>query len=384
MKGYSLSHFKSILLTKFRFFLYRAIIKIFTLIIFFIASCTNAEEIEINKGTLKIGVLLSGDENEDSAMLKGIQLAMNSLKGTINNKFEIVVRQKSSQWGQEADEAVLMVFGEGASGLIVGSGGIPSHLLLQVAGRTRIPVVSLCSDTSVTGAGIPWAVRILPCTIDEVTTIFKYFNRQQIKPISWIALVPTERAGREIANDIKTAANTNDIKIGKIIEIPYNRDKIAEIVAGIVREKPSAILIWLPPVQSAVCAIELRKAGYTGYLAGSSKLYSQAFSKNVGRFADGLVIAGIDFYNTENAKLSLSPDSLNALKNEYLSAMAFDAGLLLMKHLDKCDREHPYRGFPLERDFYGISGKLSFNKFGDRIIELKVLVFSDGKFIKAE
>lgn len=358
--------------------------KISAILIFLTAICINAEQTKNDAEFIKIGVLLSGDENEDSAVLKGLQLAMNGLKGAVRNKFELVARQKSSQWGQEADEAVSMVFGEGASGLIVGSGGIPSHLLLQVAGRTRIPVVSLCSDTSVTGAGIPWAVRMLPSNIDEATTIFKYFNRQQSKPTSWIALVPTERAGREIANDIKTAADTNDIKIGKIVEIPYSRDKIAEIVAGIVREKPSAILIWLPPVQSAICAIELRKAGYTGYLAGSSKLYSQAFAKNVGRFADGLVIAGIDFYDNENAKLSLSPDSLNTLKNEYLSAMAFDAGLLLMKHLDKCDREHPYRGFPLERDFYGISGKLSFNKFGDRIIELKVLVFSDGKFIKAE
>jgi len=100
-----------------------------------------------------------------------------------------------------------MVLDEEVAGLIAPPGGAPSHLVLQVAGRTAVPVVSLCSDSSVTGAGIPWMIRIVPAAIDEARALFTgVVGESPGRGLRWAALVPTERAGREAASDLAKAA----------------------------------------------------------------------------------------------------------------------------------------------------------------------------------
>ena len=65
-----------------------------------------------------------------------------------------------------------MVLDDEACGLIAPPSGAASHLSLQVAGRTAVPVISLCPDASVTKAGIPWMIRIVPETREEARLLF--------------------------------------------------------------------------------------------------------------------------------------------------------------------------------------------------------------------
>ena len=60
-----------------------------------------------------------------------------------------------------------MVLDDGAQALIAPPNGAATHLALQVAGRTAVPVISLCADSSVSRTGVPWMVRIAPTTIEE-------------------------------------------------------------------------------------------------------------------------------------------------------------------------------------------------------------------------
>ena len=150
-------------------------------------------------GADAIGLLLPPEEAEAVSLRQGAQLAVDRANKTQGFTRELLIRGRIGQWGADGEEAGKLVIDESVQGLIAPPGGAPSHLALQVSGRTATPVVSLCSDSSVTKAGIPWMARIVPETGDEARAIFNTFKVD--RKFRWCALVPPERAGREAAKD---------------------------------------------------------------------------------------------------------------------------------------------------------------------------------------
>src|SRR5258708_1218081 len=83
-----------------------------------------------------------------------------------------------------------------ASGLMAARDGAAAHLVLQIAGRTAVPVVSLCADSSVTRTGVPWMLRVVPSTIQEGQALFRRLQDEKPGSINRsVALVPDDRAG---------------------------------------------------------------------------------------------------------------------------------------------------------------------------------------------
>ena len=79
---------------------------------------------------------------------------------------------KDGQWGTAGNDAVILVSERHVDAIIAPSDGATSHLILQVSGRTRVPVASICSDSSITDAGVPWVVRVVPRTDQEAEALF--------------------------------------------------------------------------------------------------------------------------------------------------------------------------------------------------------------------
>ena len=112
-----------------------------------------------------LGLVVPPTEPDADSLLHGAQLAVAEANETGDAPVRLEVRSENGQWGTVGNDAVVLVCNRHVDAIITPSDGAASHLILQVSGRTRVPVASLCSDSSVTEAGVPWVVRVVPRTI---------------------------------------------------------------------------------------------------------------------------------------------------------------------------------------------------------------------------
>jgi len=127
---------------------------------------------EETAASLRIGLLTPPDEPEVTCLQQGATLGVELANSTPDHRVELVIRGRPGQWGTEGDEASALALDDAVDVIIAPPGGAASHQVLQVAGRTRVPVISLCPDSSITRTGIPWMIRIVPNTQKEARAIF--------------------------------------------------------------------------------------------------------------------------------------------------------------------------------------------------------------------
>ena len=120
---------------------------------------------EVRRVTL--GLVVPSSAPDATSLLRGVQLAVAEANETSPASVGLEVRSENGQWGTVGNDAVLLVSERQVDAIITPSDGGASHLILQVSGRMRIPVASVCSDSSVTEAGGPWVIRVVPRTDQE-------------------------------------------------------------------------------------------------------------------------------------------------------------------------------------------------------------------------
>ena len=245
---------------------------------------------------LKIGLLAPPNEAEAQSLRRGVEVAVASIRSR-GVAVEFVIRGRTGQWGVDGDEAAQLALDDGAEGLISPPSGASTHLVLQVAGRTATPVVSLCPDSSVTGAGIPWMLQVVPETRAEARALWAHLGAVGKEPLqSWVAVVPAGRAGREIAADLRWAATNSAVRILQVLETPASENvgdaalaragaSFMSKLADALAIRPAGLLIWLDPGSAGRLTKQIREAGYRGHLVGPGRLLSPIFRKAAGLHA---------------------------------------------------------------------------------------------------
>jgi ABC-type branched-subunit amino acid transport system substrate-binding protein len=324
--------------------------------------------------TPKIGFLLP----PDTPHLESLELAA-TLAATLSvpngaPPATLVIRGKTGQWGDDGTEAARLAIDDEVNSLITPPDGSASHLVLQVAGRTGLPTLSLCPDTSVVGAGIPWHLQITPDTQHQALTILQYIRNHHPPP--WIAIVPEGRAGREISNDLAHAAATIHHPTPDILSFPTNSASRNQLAHNALLSSPTTILVWLNPQPAATVTTLLRKAGFKGTLAGPLHLQSPRFLTAAGPHAESFLTPAWTppqsvtlnaFSHQYKSKLGLPPDP-SAL-------LTADAVLLLRNTLPPNPAPGPLQ---LPTNLTGLSGPLTFDTSGRRLLPLHLLRLKNG------
>jgi ABC-type branched-subunit amino acid transport system substrate-binding protein len=341
-------------------------------------------EADSTAAPLRIGLLLPPEEAEAASLRQGVQLGVDHANTEPGAQAELLIRGRTGQWGADGEEAGRMVIDDGVRGLIAPPGGAPSHLALQVSGRTATPVISLCADLSVTGAGIPWMVRVVPSNLDEAVLIYSAIKtRKSGGVLQWGALVPDERAGREAGADLRKAADKAGSQLSLPVKISPSAAALETAQKAVLAAKPDGILLWLEPALAGQLAKALRAAGFNGTLAGPSRLHCAGFTRAAGNAAEGFILPSpvLDmasqrvfdrFAADYRQRFGAEPD--------LTASMAYDAGMLLIEVLRSTGDQPPYRAFPLRRERPGASGLLKFDAVGNRILSLQLMECRNGRY----
>jgi len=335
---------------------------------------------------LKIGVLLPPEEPQSRSVREGVLLAKEKANKRNTKPLDIIIRGRVGQWGADGVEAARMVTEDGVDGLIAPPDGAASHLALQVSGRTAVPVVTLCADSSVGRTGVPWLLRIVPRTTDEAKALFT-----GIPPLAtsqtnhWLALVPEGHAGREISRDLSQAALGSAIHFEKIVEFNATPSNGELVCSQVLTNGANVVLLWLDPSPAAKVAKSLRTAGYHGVLAGPGRLQCADFVNAAGEALDGFIVPAI-------VRLAENSARLRSFQTDYhqrwghlpdtMAAMSYDAAMLLSHLLSQPEFQMPPHRLTPGFSWPGVTGDLAFDAAGNRAVQLELLQTHEGKFIR--
>ncbi|MFZ0828229.1 MAG: ABC transporter substrate-binding protein [Verrucomicrobiia bacterium] len=344
-----------------------------------VGACLRAHETPADSTNLIIGLLVPPEEPAAASLRAGATLGVELANQSPGPRVSLVIRGRTGQWGADGVEAARMVTDDGALGLIAPPDGAASHLVLQVSGRTAVPVISLCADSSVSQTGVPWMARIVPRTVDEAKTLFIGIHASH-----WAAVVPDGRAGREAARDLNEAATNSGCSIGKIIEVNMSLMNTARLGKQILANHPDAVLLWLDPATAGTLAKSLRAAGFAGTLAGPGRLRSADFAAAAGGAMEGFIVTAPVLENDATITFQHFTDAFRARfghEPDATAAAAFDAATLLIHILRQAGDRPAHEAFPLGFSFTGATGILAFDSPGNRKVNLQLLKAHGGQFI---
>jgi ABC-type branched-subunit amino acid transport system substrate-binding protein len=336
-----------------------------------------------NGPPLVVGLLLPPDEPDAIGLRQGALAAAEEANEGPGPRVRLAVRGKTGAWGTDASEAALLVMDDGAGALIAPPSGAASHLVLQVSGKTAVPVASLCPDASVTRASIPWMVRVAPSTLDEARALFEGMAASR-----WLVFVPAGRAGREASRDLSAAAAASTAVGAGKRSIVRSVETDGRLTDAALRDllstvHPDAVLFWVDPVPASRLTRSLRAAGFTGALAGAMRLASPAFAAEAGPSAEGLFVPvfapegdgmGAAFESRYRRLFGEAPGPA--------AAVAYDAAKLLFDMLKKEGAEGARHAFPPAGRLRGATGLLAFDGKGNRRVTLQVRRYRDGRLVR--
>jgi branched-chain amino acid transport system substrate-binding protein len=329
---------------------------------------------------IRIGLLLPPDEAEADSVRHGVELAVEHACQPERRPVGLIVRGRTGQWGDDGVEAARMVLDDGAQGLLAPPDGGASHLTLQVAGRTAVPVISLCGDSSITAAGIPWSARIVPSTRDEAGALFKGLRAMRGAG-AWVAFIPGDRAGREVARDLIAAARSAGVELAQPIEVADGISDFSTLYPVLPKEWPDGVLLWLDSESAGHMTKYLRTIGFKGTLSGPGRLDSGAFREAAGSAMEGFVLPVL---GTEGkgegvaAQFGKSYWTRHGRSPDASAAMAYDGARLLIELLRRAGEDQAHEWFPLDSIPPGVTGPLSFDRDGNRIVSLRLAGYHRG------
>jgi branched-chain amino acid transport system substrate-binding protein len=330
-----------------------------------------------------LGLVAPPSEPDSTSLLRGVQLAIAEANEAGEAPVGLEVRSGEGQWGTAGNDAVILVSERHVDAIISPSDGAVSHLILQVSGRTQVPVASLCPDSSVTAAGVIWALRVVPRTDQQVESLFAAARRPDRSPLHWWAVVPGGRPGRAVRRDLEKAARFTSTRLDRVEDDGSPGTDFAALVHRIAAGGPDGVLLWLPPSRAGATAAALRAAGYSGLLAGPSGLDSPAFVAAAGAAATGFLVTGFRADADSRARaeaFGIQFQRRFGAMPDFSAEAAHDAARVLIETLRRAGNGAGYRQFPPATPTRGVTGVLSFDSSGNRTDALQVLTCRDGRF----
>jgi ABC-type branched-subunit amino acid transport system substrate-binding protein len=334
---------------------------------------------------ITLGLVAPPSEPAAASLVRGAQLAVEESGGSPRAPVVLEVRSGAGQWGTVGNDAVTLASDRDVDAMIAPSDGGDSHLVLQVSGRTQVPVASVSPDSSVTEAGVPWAVRVVPRTDQEAGALFDSQGRGPHAP-TWWAIAPPDRPGRAIRRDLGRAARSTHAQLERILESGAPDRISAWAVQPILSGSPGGVLVWLPPSQAGSVVAALRAAGYRGCIAGPGSIDAPGFFAAAGAAADGVLVAKYALDAAGRARLELFEKRFTRMFGapaDASAAAAHDAAQVLIENLRRPGDTPAYRRFPPALPTSGVTGDIRFDASGNRTGALQVLACQRGRFVPA-
>jgi branched-chain amino acid transport system substrate-binding protein len=345
-----------------------------------------------NGDVIKVGEFASLTGSEATfgqSSHKGTQMAIDDLNaagGVLGKKFQLLTEDDQSQAGQPATVVRKLISSDGVVAIL---GEVASSRSLEAAPicqENKIPMISPSStNPKVTEVG-DYIFRV--CFIDPFQgTVMANFacNRLKLQNVAVLTDVKSDYS-LGLAKFFKESFVANGRKI--LAEENYSggdKDFSAELTA-IKAANPDGIFVPGYYTEVGLIALQARQLGITVPLFGGDGWESYALVPIGGKALEG------DYFSTHYSPQDTSPAVQNFVKEfqakynetpDAMAALGYDSAMILadaMKRANSTDGAKIRDALAAERDFSGITGKITIDANRNASKPAVILTITNGQF----
>lgn len=328
----------------------------FFLLLILIFLSTNISRSQ-NSETFKIGFLIR-DKN-DQAIRKAAVLAIqhaNENGGYKGQNFELVIRSCDGPWGQTSKQAVALIYEDQVPIVVTALDGRNAHLAEQVTAKAHVAMLStLSSDPTLSRAYVPWYFRIVPDDKQQAKLLVdEIYVRRKAQRVAMIVLDGYD--GKKSAEAFEAEVNRRDYPQPSVLNI--ENDNSLELIKDNIWE--AVVLAGTPKDENKLIRL-------------SKDLHTYAFF-NYFNFSNSRVqvhsIQTIGFTSLHGQAQWQAVKSISAFHPHISTqslAFVYDGISLAVESIKKYgpDSEAIRKGFK-DLQYKGLTGKIEFDKFGNR------------------
>jgi len=316
----------------------------------------------------RIGLLDSGGPG-DGDLASGASVAaaeINASGGIDGRRLQLVVLEPASPWRDTGSLLARTIFTDGLSALIGPTEAASAHVAAQVGTKSRIPVITLAAEDSLTQAGDPWIFRGIPGDGQQASALLNWALDDTAGRKAAI-VVPPGREGRNRLTALRTACRAHGVSIVSVAEESASG---LDVVSGPLSIREADVLfLWLDP-QAALRFLRRRPEMATEVqILGNLWLAEPGFLDEAPLWADGLALPLLVTGRDQSVREALGYDMVQAI-----AAAARSTGSTPTAIRENLLQQSPWQGK---------TGVFRFGPSGERDGKIAVGLLRDGKLVPA-
>lgn len=332
---------------------------------------------------IKIGLLIP--DKESLAAKHGAELAIwqaNEKGGYSGHPFHLVVRSTEGPWGTGSKESVSLVFEDEVVAIMGSLDGRNAHLAEQVAAKTRILFLSSwATDMTLSKAFVPWYFRCLPNDKQQaISLIQEIYIKRKIKNV---AIIGTDNydSGNAVNTFIKAAKLMNVTPPEQFLYKVSGRN-FQEIFTEIEENDIEAILLFGKPAFASEIITLFQQYNTKQPIFGSLSILDdqKASSPDWSILEDIIMISSNQWFTEKGIVFQKEFQKVYGYQPGPVAAYAFDGINVIIEVIKNAgpDRDKIIDKFSKIDYKPGITGEIQFDKNGNRIGKVGLMIINDG------
>lgn len=348
-----------------------------------VSQCTIAIDRTKQGEKIKIGLLIP--DKESLAAKHGAELAIwqaNEKGGYSGHPFHLVVRSTEGPWGTGSKESVSLVFEDEVVAIMGSLDGRNAHLAEQVAAKTRILFLSSwATDMTLSKAFVPWYFRCLPNDKQQaISLIQEIYIKRKIKNV---AIIGTDNydSGNAVNTFIKAAKLMNVTPPEQFLYKVSGRN-FQEIFTEIEENDIEAILLFGKPAFASEIITLFQQYNTKQPIFGSLSILDdqKASSPDWSILEDIIMISSNQWFTEKGIVFQKEFQKVYGYQPGPVAAYAFDGINVIIEVVRNAgpDRDKIIDKFSKIDYKPGITGEIQFDKNGNRIGKVGLMIINDG------
>lgn len=215
----------------------------------------------------------------------------NAAGGYHGKPFRLIPAWSNGPWGAAVVSLTQRVFDDRVWAVIGGLDGATSHLAEQVAVKVGLPVVSPGStDPSVHAASSPWMFSLPPDDDRQAIALAGALAASQKSPASIVIAATTDHDAHVALRSVQQALAFRQLTPGSVVLFASRDTDDGSLAERLLSSAPRAIVIVAAAEPAGRLASALRRARFSGLIAGPGTLATGAFRRAAGSAADGVIV----------------------------------------------------------------------------------------------
>ena len=322
---------------------------------------------------LPIGLVTVEEDGFHTSRLRGASLAVadaNRAKEAASPGFSLETSGVDGPWQTAAGKARDLLYQQNCLALISPADGDTSHLMVQLAARCQVPVVSLSETSTLTRIPMPWLFRMVPDARQQITALLASIDLPPGGSLA--AVVPAGRAGRTLRSDLEALARELSVSFRPLIAVDPTdpKDQAQPDWAEIARLPAGPLLVLLDPDSTRQVLRRLQQTHFQGPVLVPAGRLDDLFESEL---AAEIALQTIRLFDPTSSGASAFRE---AYRMEYgqepddAAACAYDATRLLIHAIQKAgpERSSIRDWLAHNRHEPGLTGEIAFDGTGNRTL----------------